>query len=80
MFVDKTEAAYVVDRGYFDYQLLEKMNHDGYFFGTRIKKNTKVTVLDHIEVTNHESSNGRIISNQQVILGGGVNHIINVFA
>ena len=32
VFVDKVEAPYVVDRGYFDYQLLDRMNRDGYFF------------------------------------------------
>ena len=73
--VDKTEATYVVDRGYFDYRLLDRMTRDGYFFVTRIKKNTKITVLDQFEIKLHETTDGQIISDQHVILGGGVNHV-----
>lgn len=79
VFVDKAEATYVMDRGYFDYQLLDRMNRDGYFFVTRIKKNTKVTVLDQIEVVDSETTDGKIISNQQEILDGGVNHVTERF-
>lgn len=79
VFVDKTEATYVVDRGYFDYQLLDRMNRDVYFFVTRIKSNTKLTVLEQIEVKHPEISEGRVISDQQVILGGGVNHVTERF-
>ncbi|WP_159723815.1 IS4 family transposase [Enterococcus sp. CSURQ0835] len=75
VFVDKAEATYVVDRGYFDYQLLDKMDRDGYFFVTRIKKNTKVTVLEQFEVDSPKMTDGQIISDQHVILGGGVNHV-----
>lgn len=73
--VDKTEATYMVDRGYFDYRLLDRMTRDGYFFVTRIKKNTKITVLDQFEIKLHETTDGQIISDQHVILGGGVNHV-----
>lgn len=77
--VDKAEATYVVDRGYFDYRLLDRLHHDGYFFVTRIKSNTKVKVLDQIEVANPKTTDGQIISDQQVILGGGVNHVTERF-
>lgn len=77
--VDKTEATYIVDRGYFDYKLLDQLHEDGYFFVTRIKSNTKITVLDQIEVRKPNTRDGRIISDQQVILGGGVNHVTERF-
>ncbi|MGX7437381.1 transposase [Enterococcus caccae] len=48
--VDKTEATYVVDRGYFDYKVLNRLHNEGYFFVTRTKCNTKLTVLSQIEV------------------------------
>lgn len=44
LLVNKTEATYVVDRGYFDYKLLDWLHHDGYFFVTRTKSNTRITV------------------------------------
>lgn len=69
-FVDKAEATYVVDRGYFDYKLLDQLSNDGFFFVTRIKANTQITVLDQIEVTNTKTNDGQVISDQQVILGG----------
>ncbi|WP_438782094.1 IS4 family transposase [Enterococcus sp. DIV0187] len=77
--VDKTEATYVMDRGYFDYKLLDRLNNDGYFFVTRTKSNTRVNVLSQIEVDHPKTSDGQIISAQQVILGGGVNHITERF-
>lgn len=77
--VDKTQATYVVDRGYFDYKLLDKLNRDGYFFVTRTKSNTKITILDQIEVADTTTRDGTIISDQQVILVGGVNHVTERF-
>lgn len=69
--VNKAEATYVVDRGYFDYELLDKLHDDGYFFVTRIKKNTIVSILDHIEITDYHTRDGMIISDQHLSLGGG---------
>lgn len=77
--VNKAEATYVIDRGYFDYQLLDKMYHDGYFFITRIKKNTLVSVLNQIEVEGAKQGNYRIISDQQVSLGKGKTYATSRF-
>ncbi|GCF93734.1 transposase [Enterococcus florum] len=77
--VDKTEATYVVDRGYFDYQLLDRLHYDGYFFVTRTKSNTTITVLEQIELTKRKTTDGEIISDQHVILGGGNNHVTEQF-
>lgn len=71
LLINKTEATYVVDRGYFDYKLLNKLHHDGYFFVTRIKKNTRVTVLDHIEISDYQTHDGQLVSDQHVTLGEG---------
>ncbi|SJX71894.1 hypothetical protein FM130_14315 [Enterococcus faecium] len=77
--VEKNEATYVVDRGHFDYQILDRLHNDGYFFVTRTKSNTKIAVLSQIEVARPEISDGKIISDQQVILGGGGNHVTERF-
>ncbi|MGM0125660.1 transposase [Enterococcus sp. AZ194] len=77
--VDKTEATYVVDRGYFDYKLLDRLHNDGYFFVTRTKSNTTITVLEQIELVNPKTTDGQLISDQHVILGGGNNHVTERF-
>lgn len=77
--VNKAEATYVMDRGYFDYQLLDTMHHDGYFFVTRIKKNTLISVLDQIEIEGAKQENYRIISDQQVSLGKGKTYATSRF-
>ena len=65
--VDKTEATYVMDRGYFDYKLLDRLNNDGYFFVTRTKSNTKVTVLSQFvyALSNLENKLMNTVSKQQ---------------
>ncbi len=77
--VDKAEATYVVDRGYFDYQLLDRLHADGYFFVTRIKSNTRVTVLEDVAVVDRKTTDGEILSDQQVILGSGGKHVTERF-
>lgn len=47
--VDQPEATYVFDRGYLDFERLDQMHWDGYFFVTRIKKNTAVHVIERFE-------------------------------
>jgi len=79
IFVNKAEATYIVDRGYFDYDLLDKMTYDGYFFVTRIKKNTCISVLDQIEIEDKKTGEGQIISDQHVSLGGGKTHATSRF-
>ncbi|WP_242703730.1 transposase [Candidatus Enterococcus moelleringii] len=79
LLVDKAETTYVVDRGYFDYKLLDRLHEDGYFFVTIIKSNTKIAILKQIEVAKTKTHDGRIISDQQVILGSGVNHVTERF-
>jgi len=38
--VDDKEATYVFDRGYMDYERIDRMTDDGYFFVSRLKKNS----------------------------------------
>lgn len=47
--VVEPEATYVFDRGYLDFERLDQLHQEGYFFVTRIKKNTKVHVLEPLE-------------------------------
>jgi len=64
--VNKPEATYVYDRGYLDFKKMDEMHEQGYFFVTRIKKNTKVLVLELLE----KSAEDYILSDQLVALGG----------
>ena len=65
VFINEKRATYVFDRGYLDFSQFDQMNWEGYFFVSRIKKNTAVHVQAHLEVS-HESG---IISDQLVQLG-----------
>ena len=79
MLVNKTEATYVVDRGYFDYKLLDRLHNDNYLFVTRTKSNTRITVLEQIVVDHPKTADGTIISDQQVMLGGGTSYVTGRF-
>ncbi|SMH27084.1 transposase, IS4 family [Carnobacterium iners] len=72
--VNQPEATYVFDRGYLDFERLDTMHSQGYFFVTRIKKNTKVHVLEPLVASKSES----VISDQMVALGAQ-NHLTSRF-
>src|SRR5699024_5259756 len=65
IFVDRPLATYVFDRGYLDYERLDAMENQGYFFVTRIKKNSRVHVLKEFPV----EKEGKILQDQMVVLG-----------
>ena len=72
--VNKAEATYVFDRGYLDFERLDQMNWDGYFFVTRIKKNTQVHVIDTLE----KSPDAGILKDELVQLGSS-NYLTSLF-
>lgn len=63
--VNQPEATYVFDRGYLDFERMDKLHWQGYFFVTRIKKNTKVHVLETLT----DSKEDFILSDQMAALG-----------
>lgn len=63
--VNKPKATYVFDRGYLDFDRFDQMHSDGYFFVTRIKKNTITHLLEEYEV----EKDSDIVSDQLVTLG-----------
>ncbi len=63
--VNKPKATYVFDRGYLDFDRFDQMHSDGYFFVTRIKKNTITHILEEYEV----EKDSDIVSDQLVTLG-----------
>lgn len=65
VFVNDTLATYVFDRGYLDFAQFDQMKWSGYFFVSRIKKNTVVHVQSHQKV----SKKSDVISDQFVLLG-----------
>jgi len=50
VFINEPLATYVFDRGYLDFAQFDQMHWDGYFFVSRIKKNTTVHVQGHLAV------------------------------
>lgn len=63
--VNKPLATYVFDRGYLDFERFDEMHWDGYFFVSRIKKNTIFRVVDTFDTP---PSSG-VIQDQIVGLG-----------
>ena len=68
VFINQPLATYVFDRRYLDFAQFDQMHWDGYFFVSRIKKNTKVHVQAHLAVPKVTG----IISDQLVQLGSQV--------
>lgn len=66
VFVNQPLATYVFDRGYLDFDRFNRMNKEGYFFVSRIKKNTLVHVQRQVEVPTEATE---VISDQLVRLG-----------
>lgn len=67
--VNQPEATYVFDRGYLDFEKLDRLQEEGYFFVTRIKKNTCVHVWEDFE-----TEEDFLISDQMVTLGKQAYH------
>ncbi len=65
--VNQAEATYVFDRGYLDFERMDQMHQEGYFFVTRIKKNTKYHVFESFETPADQKT--LILSDQHVALG-----------
>ncbi|EOT29024.1 hypothetical protein OMQ_01550 [Enterococcus saccharolyticus subsp. saccharolyticus ATCC 43076] len=65
LLVNKPEATYVFDRGYLDFEKMDQMHWDGYFFVTRIKKNTTVRLIETLE----KSPEKEILRDESVRLG-----------
>ncbi|MCB5950444.1 IS4 family transposase [Enterococcus sp. BWT-B8] len=63
--VNQPETTYVFDRGYLDFEKMDQMHWDGYFFVTRIKKNTNV----HVVATLASSLKEEILRDELVRLG-----------
>lgn len=45
LLINKAETTYVIDRGSFDYNLLDRLNNDACFFVTRTNSNIQIAVL-----------------------------------
>jgi putative transposase len=52
----KKDCTYVLDRGYLDFNWLKKINDKGAYFVTRLKKNSAITALSDLQVTNEKIS------------------------
>lgn len=63
--IDQKLATYIFDHGYLDFELFDKLSNDGFFFVTRIKRNTKFQVMKQYDVP----SESAMVSDRMVVLG-----------
>ena len=73
--IDQKLATYIFDRGYLDFELFDRLANDGFFFVSRIKKNTIVHVMNHYEV----AEKILVDSDQMVVLGGSNAYLTNPY-
>ncbi|MDM8101712.1 IS4 family transposase [Oceanobacillus oncorhynchi] len=73
--VDDKEAMYVFDRGYMDYERFDRMTDDGYFFVSRLKKNSVTRKVYAFSVP----PDSNVLSDQMVYIGSTQKHCENVF-
>ena len=73
--VDDKECMYVFDRGYLDYERFDRMTDDGYFFLSRLRKNTVIREVYDFKL--HEESS--VLSDQMVLIGTPQNRTENYF-
>lgn len=66
---------YVFDRGYLDYQQFDEMTDDGFFFVSRLRKNSVVRTLETFELPDTSV----IQSDEMVVIGTTQNRTENVF-
>lgn len=64
--VNQAETIYVFDRGYLDFERMDQMHQEGYFFITRIKKNTKYNLFESFKTPTDQET--LILSDQHVAL------------
>jgi hypothetical protein len=65
VFINKAEAIYVFDRGYFEIKRFNELDKEKYYFVTRLKKYVNVNILEEKDV----SEESDIISDQIVSIG-----------
>lgn len=73
--VDDKGCMYVFDRGYLDYERLDCMRDDGYFFLTRLRKNAAIRVVYDFKLPEYSS----VLSDQMVLIGTPQNRAENYF-
>ncbi|MFU0789866.1 MAG: IS4 family transposase [Virgibacillus proomii] len=73
--VDDKECMYVFDRGYLDYERLDRMMDDGYFFLTRLRKNASIRAVYDFKLPEDST----VLSNQMVLIGTPQNRAENYF-
>lgn len=73
--VDDKECMYVFDRGYLDYERFDRMKDEGYFFVSRLRKNTIVRLIKNLELP----ENSLVQSDEMVVIGTAQNRTENTF-
>lgn len=73
--IDDKKSMYVFDRGYMDYERFDRMTDDGYFFLTRLKKNSITQTIETFELDNEST----ILKDEMVVVGSPAKRMENVY-
>lgn len=73
--VDNKKAMYVFDRGHVDYERIDRMTDDGYFFVSRVKKNAVIREVHAFSLPPAST----VLSDKMVYIGSTQNRAENVF-
>lgn len=63
--VDDKESMYVFDRGNFDYDRIDRMTDDGYFFVSCLRKNAVTRVMETLELP----EDSLVLSDEIIVIG-----------
>ncbi len=63
--IDAKECMYVFDRRFLDYERFDCMTDDGYFFFSRLRKNTVIREIYDFKIPEGSS----VLSDQMVLIG-----------
>ena len=73
--IDDKESMYVFDRGYMDYERFDRMTDEGYFFLTRLKKNSITQTIETFSLDDEPD----IIADEMVVVGSPAKRMENVY-
>ncbi|MCM3068645.1 transposase, partial [Priestia flexa] len=73
--VDDKKCMYVFDRGYLDYERFDRMTDDGYFFLSRLRKNSVIREVYNFKLPEDSA----VLSDQMVLIGTTQNRAENYF-
>lgn len=72
---DQKEATYIYVRGYLDFKMFDQLSHKGFFFVTRIRKNSLVHIMNSYAVPPGSNT----VNDQMVVLGRSSDYLTDLY-